>query len=772
MRSKLSLLALMPLLFTHSTWAGDISGTLREESGAPLPNAPLMLQDAYGKTAATLTTDTEGHFHFPSIAPGSYLVIATQGEGMLGSMSVSVMDETSIRKDLTLRPKQPMNILIARRLQEARNNLSPRTGTSAYKINSDAISAMPRGADTSFNQVLEQAPGVARDSFGQLRVRGEHANLQYRLNGILLPESINGFGQVLDSRVVENSTLLTGILPAQYGYRTVGVVDIQTKHGFEKGGEAGMQVGSYGTLQPSITYGGTWNRLNYFFAASHLTSDMGIEPPTSSPDPIHDHTEQDKQFAYMSYMIDPSQRVDLVAGNSIGHFEIPNNPGQTPVYTLGSISNFDSSQLNERQFESNQYAALAWQKSTDRGLDFQIAPYIRHSEVHFMPDPVGDLIFNGVASDVTRSNIALGVQTDGSYRLNEFHTLRSGLMLQQEYAATDNTSQVFPVMGGIPLTTPETIIDNTRKEGQLYGIYLQDEWRAMPALTINYGARFDTVTAYVQESQISPRLGMVYKLDKNTALHAGYARYFTPPPLELISGSSISKFDGTTNEALNTQNDPVKSERSHNFGLGVTHQLTDEIQIGADAYYKMVSNLLDEGQFGQALVFTPFNYDEGKIYGIEFTASYTTDSLKAYANLAISRAMGRKITSAQFNFEPDELDYINNNFVHLDHDQTYTASGGISYQIQPRTAVSLDGIFGSGLRKGFANSEHLPWYTQFDASIAQEINLLPHNKTTLRFSIVNLFDTAYELRDGSGIGVGAPQWGPRRGFYASLTQSF
>jgi len=40
-----------------------------------------------------------------------------------------------------------------------------------------------------------QAPDVAQDSFGQFHVRGEHNGLQYRLNGIVLPEGISVFGQ-------------------------------------------------------------------------------------------------------------------------------------------------------------------------------------------------------------------------------------------------------------------------------------------------------------------------------------------------------------------------------------------------------------------------------------------------------------------------------------------------------------------------------------------------------------------------------------------------
>ncbi|MFP3607589.1 TonB-dependent receptor, partial [Paraburkholderia sp. SIMBA_053] len=88
-----------------------------------------------------------------------------------------------------------------------------------------------------------------------------------------------------------------------------------------------------------------------------------------------------------------------------------------------------------------------------------------------------------------------------------------------------------------------------------------------------------------------------------------------------------------------------------------------------DAYYKKSTNLLDEGQFGSALIFTPFNYQYGKTYGVEFTANFRHDNVSAYLNLAYSRAQGKQISSAQFNFDPDELAFINSHWVFLDHDQ-------------------------------------------------------------------------------------------------------
>ena len=154
--------------------------------------------------------------------------------------------------------------VIAERLDRARNGLSPQTGGSVYRFDTNDVAALPEGSNTSFNQVLLQAPGVANDSFGQLHIRGDHGNIQYRINGIILPEGISGFGQALDTRFAKSIDLLTGALPAQYGYRTAGVIEIDTKSQFEGGGRIDLYGGSHGTFNPSFEYGNTSGNLNYY----------------------------------------------------------------------------------------------------------------------------------------------------------------------------------------------------------------------------------------------------------------------------------------------------------------------------------------------------------------------------------------------------------------------------------------------------------------------------------------------------------------------------
>lgn len=669
----------------------------------------------------------------------------------------------------------------AKRLDAARNALSPDTGSSVYKFDTDDIARLPLGDATPLNQVLLQAPGVVQDSYGQLHVRGDHSNLQYRINGVIVPEPISGFGQMLDTRFANQINVLTGALPAQYGYRTAGIVDITTKgasadeDGEPKafGGEIGTVLGSNATHEVNAQIQGTKDRFSYYLSGVFLENNLGIENPTGNRNATHDHTTQNKSFGMLSYLLDNDSRVSFMFGTSNGRFQIPTRPGLTPQFTLDGAVPPASEALNANQREKTDFQILTYQQKVSPKLDYQVSVFRRASRIDYMPDPIGDLVYNGVAADITRRNEAYGLQGDASYKLTDKHTLRAGVFVQRERYVANNTSSVFAAddSGAQTSTTPFTIVDNHSGSGTTLGVYLQDEWKPTDKLTVNYGARYDRVNTIVSEQQLSPRLGLTYDLTPRTRVHAGYARYFTPPPTEKFDTTSVQAFAGTTNALPSDANTAVKSERSNYFDLGISHQLTPHLTLGLDAYYRDVRHLQDEGQFGNALLYSAFNYERGRIYGLEGSANYRNGNFGAYLNLAVSRAQGKGIETGQFNFDADELAYINNHWVNLDHDQRLTASAGVSYRYAGTTYTS-DVLFGTGLRNGFANTEHLPAYWQMNVGAARDFNVPTLGKFKTRLTVLNIFDRSYQLRDGTGIGVGAPQFAPRRTFLLSVSKPF
>jgi TonB-dependent receptor-like protein len=664
-------------------------------------------------------------------------------------------------------------VVTSQELDISREAIVPSLGATRYTVGPDRIDSQARGENAPFNQTMLQFPGMAQDSFGQLHLRGEHANLQYRIDDVLLPESIPGFGQVLETRFADNISLITGALPAQFGFRTTGVIDIHTKNGaaFQQG-DATVYGGSFDTIMPSVEYGNVTGKMSYYGTASYLHNGIGIENPTPTANPIHDDTDQYRMFGYSSYIIDDTSRFVLLTSGYHGDFEIPNNPGQTPQFIDEGRSKFNSAALDETQVEQDAYAILAYQKKAG-DFNMQASVFTLYSSVLFRPDNTGDLIFNGVASRVDRDILSNGLELDASYKLNDQHTLRGGFFFLEQHATVGTATLAFPADadGNQTSNVPVRIVDNSGKYGYLYGFYLQDEWKPFEQLTINFGGRLDFENAFVDENQLSPRINIVYEPFKGTAFHAGYARYFTPPPLENVSQATISKFAGTTNAPEITKDSPVTAERAHYFDVGATQKIAEGFNVGVDGFYKSSHSVLDEGQFGEALILSSFNYKRGEIYGGEFTANYNKGGFAAYLNAAYGWARGTNVSSSQFLFDRDEFDYIRKNWVFLDHDQRFTGSAGISYTWKDWRA-GIDGLYGNGLRRGFANTQKNHPYETFNLNLSRRIQLTEKTALKIRFDVVNLFDKIYELRDGSGIGVGAPQFGQRRGFYGTVAYDF
>ncbi len=763
---------------------GRVTGQVLDALQRPIAGARVHLEDIEGKIVAQGVSDNNGRFALRDVPPGTYSLVAERTNFQTGTAVVNVRSGAETPSNLSLASTSQLNLnLAAQQLDQARNGLSPSLGADVFHFDQQTIQQLPQGSNTPLSQVLLQAPGVAQDSVasGSFHIRGEHANAQYRLNGILLPEGIGGFTQLIDPRVIGSMELITGALPAQYGFRTAGIIDIQTKAGaFDKNaGAFDIYGGSHDTWRPTIDYSGSLGSLSYFASGSYRDTGEGIENPTNSSEPIHDRLRELKGFGYLNYLFSNlTSRASLIVGASDSTFQIPNKPGVAATNTLPSGAFVDSANLKQNQVEHNEFGIAAFQDSTG-SVDYQIAFSTRNSTLKYQPDPIGDLLYNGFEPNLVRSSLNNALQADGSYPITETHTLRGGFLVSNEHTTSDNQAFVFAGDAGgqaTPGSSPFQVQDNNSITGWLYGLYLQDEWKITPRWTLNYGARADADYVFRAESQLSPRVNTVYDLTPTTALHGGYARTFTPPPLEIVSASTLSAFAGTSggNTGNGQTNTSPFAERSNVYDIGITQKVTDEIQVGLDAYYKQVKHLLDEGQFGVPVVLTPFNYQQGKIKGVEFTSTYTTPRLSGYFNLAVSQALGRDIISGESTFSQTDLNYISTNWIHLDHDQLFSGSAGVSYAVTDTLRATADMIYGSGLRKTInnPNDSKLTPYTQIDLGAVQHISAPAIGDLDLRMAVINVLDNSYQIRDGSGIGVGAPQFGPRRAYYAGVTKYF
>jgi outer membrane receptor protein involved in Fe transport len=776
--STIALLLVALAASVAAATAGEVTGIVKDAFERPLPAARVRLETSDGRVADQVTTDEQGRFTFAGVAPGRYSLVAEGAGFEPTTMTVTVTEAESVPINVVLASRLPLDVRVtAQRLEEERIKVQPKIGASTYEIDSQAIGNQPGGENNPLPRVLLQAPGVTQDSSsaGGIHVREQMGNVQYRVNGIVLPEGATLFAQGggLSPRLASSITLLTGALPAEYGLRTTGIFDIQTKSGaFDPGGYIGMYGGSHNWIQPSAEYRGTVGRLNYFVTGDYLENSIGISPATPGG-AIHDDTQQGHAFGYFEFILDSSSKISAIAGGFAGRFQIPTRPGVTPAFTVNGVSEFDSTKLDENQREENYFLVLSYFKKAG-DLNLQVATFARYSKMSFRPDDLGDLLFNGIAQRVDRSSIATGMQIDGTYVLTPSHTVSGGVYLAAEITSVQSTSAVLPAAGGVPTSDqPFSIFDSRGKTGYTYSVYLQDAWKVVPTVTINGGLRLDGLEAFTSEWQLSPRLNVTWEPTRTTALHAGYARYFTPPRQEFVSTTSLAKFNNTTAEASVPINSIVRAERAHYVDAGITQQIIPGLKVGLDGYYKYSQYHLDEGQFGAPTFLTPFNYHTAINYGVELTASYSVGGFSGYGNLAAGQQVAKGIVSAQALFDADDLAYIHQHYIVTDHSQQITASAGLSY-LWRETRVSLDMLAGSGLRRTVRhpNDATNPPYQQLDFGISQRFKLPAIGQMEARFDVINLLGQDYVLRDGTGVGIFAKQFGPPRGFFGGLKKEF
>jgi outer membrane receptor protein involved in Fe transport len=778
---------LMPVGQAAAAGGGhNVAGIVRDTLNRPLAEVRLELQAADGRIMARTRTNQNGTFEFRNIPNGTYAIVATKDGFKTGTSIVAVNSKGVANLDIALQSASALSLAIATTKINPQPNGITKTGASQYSLTQHEVAALPQGGNTPINQVLLQMPGVVQDDQAQVHVDGEHEDLQWRVNGVMMPmDSFTGFGQIFNSFFVRRVSLLNGILPVTYGYRDAGVLDMVTKNGCSNpGGNVGFYGGQRETLQPSFEYGGCQGKFSYYYTGTFLHSNLAFSSATDGPTPIHNITNQGQGFGYFTYEINPFNKLSLITGVSVNNGEIPNQPNEPPLYNLKGVSscpfpqvcasvNYPSTAINESLNQDYYFGVLALSGAVGPEINYQVAYTGAYSTLQFNPDPIGDLVYQGVASDSFRSEFDNTLQTDLSRDFNWHnfgsHNIGTGFYVGYYGVQQDDTTLAFPTnASGQPTTNvPVSIVDNLNNINMLYGVYLQDIWQINEKWSLTAGVRWDAVTGIIDNNMVSPRVNLLYQLNKNTAFHAGFARYFQTPDFETGSPQSFKLFQNTTAAFApgGTQSYP---EKDYYWAAGVLHHFGPHLTVTENGYFRLSQDLIDSGQFGFVPIFVPFNYQHGRIWGSEFSATYNWENLTVRGNFTYSVAQGNNVVSGQYNFSSQEVSYIANHYVFLDHSQQYTASGGITYNWR-EWLFSLTGAYGSGLRAGFANTDELGENFQIDLALEKGWQVPNLGDVKTRVVLVNATDNINELRNGTGIGIFQPGYGPRRTVYSAIT---
>jgi outer membrane cobalamin receptor len=641
------------------------------------------------------------------------------------------------------------------------------SGASDYAVTDLDIATLPTGGPSALSDVLAQMPGVAIDQNQQIHIRNtEGPQFQYQIDGVLVPIDINTnppFLAMINPQFVSRIDLVDGVLPARYAYATGGVVDIRSKDGCtQPGGGASLTLGQHGMVAPSAYFGGCAGKLSYWINAQYQRGQTAFSQATPGPEPIHDLTHQAQALAHLRYQFDAQTRLTVTLSASSSNNQLPDVPDLAPAFALAGVVPMGSAAIDSRLDFRDRLAIVALSGGDSDRLTWQIAAVSHTIVQQFRPDTTGELIYQGVASTTTHVDHDTTLEGDATLRLGA-HSLSAGFYAGRYLVNSQDSTLAFAVDAeGNPVSsTPVLRQSSLHQPNLVLGVYLDDLWQITPRLKLDTGLRFDRLTGFTRGQQLDPTVNLTYRLGERTSVHAGFARYMQVPGFKGIAPDAATLFAGTTASTGSGAGvtNPLTEDDAY-WDAGLVQTLGDHWRMSLDGYYERTTRYLDTGQFGVVPIFAPFNYGKGHIWGAELAASYRKGPLSAYANLTLGQNWQQGVASGRFNFDPDELAFIDHHAIALDHQPLVGVSAGLAWHGR-HWAFSLDALYSSGLRGGFADQTALPQVIQANAAIERSFHVPGLGEVTNRITVVNLTDRTNLIRPADGIGIFQAAYGPR-----------
>lgn len=373
-------------------------------------------------------------------------------------------------------------VITARRLDTARTQIDAGLGSTVYSLNNDTIDDRPGGETGSIANILMQSPGVTV-SGEAVTIRGSK-DIQVRVNNVIIPEAISDPADRLSARLAQSTRVMTGTLPAQFGFVPAGVISLTTKNGlYNHFGELEFYGGTDGFVEPAMEWAGSAFNTSLFGSASLEADRMDVADLDGNE--TRDHRREIGGMAFADHILGSNDRLSFIIGGDDEHHRF----GQTglPAGTQESRAAYGVATYQHSGDNLTVQASLFAGSGTD--------------EANF-------------AERTREQRTNSGTQIDASYNLGTAHVIKAGL-LASRFKADEQSP------GGVAFIDARNSI----------GVYAQDEWKLSSTVTFNPGVRVDWLRGPGDKASIEPRASLVWTLPSGLTAHLGYARYATAAPV-------------------------------------------------------------------------------------------------------------------------------------------------------------------------------------------------------------------------------------------------
>ncbi len=745
----------------------EIRGVVTDTTGLAVAGANVQLTDPLGGILSVQATDPDGRFVIRNVSPGRYMVNARVSgfETTRRALTVS----SAIPIDLEI--KVPFRLVVAYEINEVTPEAADSPATRA-SIAGESISQVPvRNAAKGLQEVVATLPGWSTEDNGLLHSRGTDDGFLYVVDGIPVYERLDQVSGIApDTSLVESINVMTGYLPAEFGYKAGGVIDVRSKavEGAWTGAIA-ADSGSEATNSVNAMVGGrVSSRLTTTIGTALQRSDRFLDP--IHPDNFHNHGDVATGSASLTWTSPNRSLVSISAGGGQSDYDVPNTEPQQ-----------DAGQ-DQRQRIDQWFGTANWQFAWSSVTYMQVSAYGRRSTADLTGSESGTPLFANASRALQRYG-AIGSMT----RHIGNHTIKAGAEAQRlsmhesfGFAVTDRDAAADAGFSDAALDFDQDHPFSFDGDASptLFSGYVQDDWQGPGRLTIGGGIRIDHSALLLPRTQLSPRVGVVYHLLNGAVLRGSVSRFFQPPQPEylLLSSSPEARVLSPFADGESGGGADIEPEQQWAYEIGANHYVAPRVRVDGALWYRAITNAADPNVFAGTTIIFPNAVATGRAYGFDLRVEVPRErAWSGYASVSTGRVRQRGPITGGLFLEEEVADVAGGEEFVPDHDQAVTASGGVTWTHPSRAAsVSLAVRYESGTPIGeLDEGDDQPGaeLVDFDrgrvkprtiASIEAQVPVFKRGdfSAALRAGVQNIFDADYAYNFGnpfSGTHFGAPR---------------
>jgi outer membrane receptor protein involved in Fe transport len=622
------------------TRIGAVQGTVKDPNGALVSGAQVTITQPVTGYHQSTQTDAQGAFKLVNLPFHTYTVRVEAAGFQLLEQALDLESIVPINLDLTLTVEATNASVTVEAGTTAveTDRTSSDTDISQTLIERQAGAAPSRGIEN----IVASTPGFVTDDNGRMHPRGSESQVQYVVDGVPITDNLSAiFSTSLDARTLRTVEVLTGGIPAEFGDKLAGVINVNTRSGLEMPTNGGLTFsgGSFSTGETGADFSTHTKKFGFLTNLSATTSQRYLDPPTI--DNFHNFGRTGKGFFRLDYQFDQynSLRGSFTFGGS--NFQVPNRLAQ-------EIAGQD---VRQRLRDNSQN--ISYQHIFSPNTVGQVSFFNRSSRSKLLSNPLST---PAVASqDRTLGNtggIASLSLTRGS------HNIKLGG--QATFTSLDENFSFYPTVpfddlvddsgNVIPnpvnsFTAANPFVFNGRKTGRTLSAYAQDRFTVFRNFTLDAGLRYDNYRLLVSEQSLSPRIGVAYYIPgTQTTLRASYNRLFQPPPNEnLLLASSVQAAAISPVAVLGgvVVTQPILADKENVFEVGAQQLLSRYLRLNLSLYQKRIENFSDKDQFFETGVVFPVAIASGRVTGEELRLESTEiRGFRGFVSYANARAYG------------------------------------------------------------------------------------------------------------------------------------